>query len=406
MLFNTVGSLTYQGCLWLITVLVVTLSNGYGDSGALAYAMTVGNMFTAIGTYSMRTYQVSDSEGEYSQQNYVAFRLITLAIGYVSMMAYAFIVTRDALSLAAVTAFLPFKFDEAFVDVLYGIDQRSERMDYIGISQFVRGVLVVASFTAGMLAFGNVVWAVLLMWPACAIVTLAYDMPHSRRFGTIRPSITRQQARSLLVGCLPLVLSTLFSGMIVSVARQYFGNVFGNDLLGRYAAVATPAVLVQAAARYLYAPSLVPLSEKLASDPEGEFVSYFRRTLKIMVALLAVMVVALSLAGPWALTLVYGESIAPYTYLFANVLVSTAMIALLYFMTDVLIICRDIRGALIVSLAAFAVTLAVMVPLENVFTMQGINYTVILSTLAGIIVAWILLKRNLKVRLGKADQAA
>ena len=68
MLFNTIGSLTYQGCLWITTVIVVILSDSYRASGILSFAMTIGNMFSAIGTYSMRTYQVSDVKGKYSQR--------------------------------------------------------------------------------------------------------------------------------------------------------------------------------------------------------------------------------------------------------------------------------------------------------------------------------------------------
>jgi hypothetical protein len=93
MLFNTVGSLMYQGCLWIITVLVVVLSDGYTDSGILSFAMTVGNMFTALGTYNMRTFQVSDVKNEYSQGTYVGFRCLTLVIALAVISAYSLIVS-------------------------------------------------------------------------------------------------------------------------------------------------------------------------------------------------------------------------------------------------------------------------------------------------------------------------
>lgn len=398
MLFNTVGSLMYQGCLWLTTVLVVTLASGYDDSGALAYAMTIGNMFNAVGTYSMRTYQVSDSKNENSQQNYIAFRLVTLMISLVVMGVYTAVVTNNPASLVVTLAYLPFKFDEAFADVLYGIDQKAERMDYIGVSQVLRGVLVIASFCVGMAVARSLVVAVLLMFPACLLVTLAYDLPHAHRFGPVRPSITASRTKKLLVSCLPIVLSTLFLGMIVSVARQYFGNAFGNDMLGHYAAVATPAVLVQAAARYLYAPALVPLADKWSANPRAEFWPFFKRTLLLMAAAMAAMVVVLALLGPWALTVVYGESIADYTYLFTNVLVCTATIALLYYATDTLVVCRDINGALIAATIALGTSLALMVPLEGAFGMQGINYTVIAACLAGLVAAFVRILLNPKLR--------
>ena len=88
-LFNTIGSLTYQGCLWLMTVLVVALSGNYSNAGTLAYAMALGNIFFTIAIYAMRTYQVSDVEGRYSQSNYLAFRIITILLALVLCSIYA-----------------------------------------------------------------------------------------------------------------------------------------------------------------------------------------------------------------------------------------------------------------------------------------------------------------------------
>lgn len=398
MLYNTIGSLTYQGCLWITTVLVVILSNGYSDSGILSFAMSIGNMFSAIGTYSMRTYQVSDVKNKYSQSTYVGFRILTLAIGMVALSIYSFFVSPDSSTYIAVLVYLLFKIDESFCDVLYGVDQRGERMDYIGISQFLRGVLVVLAFSGSLCLTQDIVLAIFSMFPAGLAITLLYDIPHARRIVCIKPQLNRSQARCLLVECLPIVLEILFLGMIVSVARQYYANAFGNDRLGIYAAVATPAVLVQAAARYLYAPALVPLSEKWNDSPKESFLPFFQKTLRVMLVLIVVCVALLSWVGPWALGLVYGKKVEGYTYLFTNVLISTSALALLYYLSDVLVLCRDIKGALISASIALATTLAAMVPLEQTFDMQGINYVVILASLIGVTISLARLYRSKELR--------
>lgn len=359
--------------------------------------MTIGNMFTAVGTYSMRTYQVSDIKGKYSQRNYVAFRLITLLIGLIVIGIYSVAVSPDSLTLIAVFAYLLFKIDESFCDVLYGVDQRGERMDYIGISQFIRGVLAVLAFSLGLYLSQNIVLAILAMFPAGLIVTISYDIPHAHRIDDIRPSIKAEQAKNLLVECLPLVLEILFLGMIVSVARQYYANAYGSERLGIYAAVATPAVLIQAAARYLYAPALVPLSEKWNDSPKESFLPFFKKTLLIMLTFIVVGVAVLAWAGPILLNLVYGQKVEGYTYLFTNVLISTSALAVLYYLTDVLVICRDIKGALISAAAALAITLATMIPLEATFDMQGINYVVIIASLAGAVLSLFRLSHNKKL---------
>jgi O-antigen/teichoic acid export membrane protein len=398
MLYNTIGSLTYQGCLWITTVLVVILSNGYSDSGILSFAMTVGNMFTAVGTYNMRTYQVSDIKAKYSQRNYVGFRLLTLVIGVIVLGIYSIAVSPDSQTLIAVFAYLLFKVDESFCDVLYGVDQRGERMDYIGISQFIRGVLVVCAFSFGLYFSQNIVLAILAMYPAGLLVTILYDIPHARRMDDIRPQLRKEQAKSLLAECLPIVLEILFLGMIVSVARQYYANAYGAERLGIYAAVATPAVLIQAAARFLYAPALVPLSEKWNASPKESFLPFFKKTLLVMTGFIVVGIAVLAWAGPILLNLVYGQIVEGYTYLFTNVLISTSALAILYYLTDVLVLCRDIKGSLISASIALATALATMVPLEAIFDMQGINYVVILSSAIGIVVSFFRIFRNEKLR--------
>ncbi len=395
MLYNTIGSLTYQGCLWITTVLVVILANGYSDSGILSFAMTIGNMFNAVSTYNMRTYQVSDINGKYSQRNYVGFRILTIAIGLVLLEVYSLIVSPDSQTFIAVLAYLLFKTDESFCDVLYGIDQRGQRMDYIGISQLLRGILVVAAFSCGLWLTKDIVIAILAMYPVCLLITLFYDMPHARRLAQIRPELRPDQGKTLLVECLPLVLEILFLSMIVSVARQYYANAFGNERLGIYAAVATPAVLVQAAARFLYAPALVPLTEKWNESPQDAFLPAFKKTISIMLVAMLVAIPLLAFVGPWALTVVYGEKVEGYTYLFTNVLISTGSIAMLYYLTDVLVLTRDIRGSLISTALALVTSIVLMVPFEKLFDMQGINYTIIIASVVGIAAAFICLTKDI-----------
>lgn len=184
-------------------------------------------------------------------------------------------VSPDSLTLTAVFAYLLFKADESFCDVLYGVDQRGERMDYIGISQFIRGVIIVLAFSLSLHFSQNIVLSILAMFPAGLLVTILYDIPHAGRLDVICPDIKAKQAKDLFVEYLPIVLEILFLGMIVSVARQYYANAYGTERLSIYAAVATPAVLIQATARYLYAPALVPLSEKWSDSPGDVFLPFF-----------------------------------------------------------------------------------------------------------------------------------
>ena len=398
MLFNTIGSLMYQGCLWLTTVVVVTLSSDYNNSGILALAMTVGNMLVPIATYTIRTYQVSDVGETYSKANYVTFRLITILVGLALLVPYTLLIGTSAEVIVAILLYLLFKVDESFCDVLYGIDQSRGRMDFIGISQFVRGVLVIVLFGVGLRAFDSLWVAIAGMMAAGLATTLLYDLPHARLLGLHGLGITGGQVRSLFVTCLPAVLSSLLVSMVVSVSRQYFSSVFGTEQLGYYAAVATPTVLIQAAARYLYSPLLVPLADRWNASSVAEFRHWFWGILVRMLGAILVIVVVLSVAGAPLLRLVYGPSIDAYTYLFPPTLVCATLIALIWFFSDVLVIMRDMSGELIANAATFAVSMVLMVPLINAFYMNGLNMVIIASMLVGIAVCAIRLLRLFRRR--------
>ena len=99
--------------------------------------MSVGNVFYMLATYNLRTYQVADTTEEYSPSNYVAIRLITIAAAVIICIPYSIVVSPSSSTLFTILAFLLFKSDESFANVLYGVDQQELRLDISGMSQIL-----------------------------------------------------------------------------------------------------------------------------------------------------------------------------------------------------------------------------------------------------------------------------
>lgn len=386
--FNTIGSLAYQGCLWLITVLVVTISGNYKDAGVLAYAMALGNIFFTIAVYAMRTYQVSDVEGRYSQPNYIAFRIVTILIAFIVCTVYSIATAIPNGTIIPTACYLLFKADESFSIVCYGAEQRSSRMDYIGISQLLRGFAALLAFTLLLYLSKSLSIAILGMFAGCCLVTLLYDLPHMAAFGTVAASIDKKSVLRLLRQCLPGVLATLFLTSVVSITRQRFGLLEGTEELGKYASVATPAVIIQAMAGFLYAPFIEPLSQTWHKGNVRLFYQHFIKVCLTMLAIMLCLSAAIILGGPWFLVKVYGSSISPYVYLLPEIAITTVQIAFLWLCSDVLIIQRCFRGVLAGNAVSFVVAVATMNGLIAGYGMDGINYTLIVSYGAGLIVSF------------------
>ena len=58
--------------------------------------MTISNLFVPIGLYKIRSFQVSDLSCEYSSGEYIGFRLITIALGFVFVVPYAFFTCQQS----------------------------------------------------------------------------------------------------------------------------------------------------------------------------------------------------------------------------------------------------------------------------------------------------------------------
>lgn len=392
--WNSVGSLVYQGCLWLTTIIVVVASPDYENSGFLAYAMAIGNLFLPIALYGTRTIQVSDLENKYSQQNYFAFRVLTICLSFIIFTLYTVITTSSSLeSILVVIAFLLFKADECFANVCQGAEQKADRMDYIGKSLLARGIFCAVSFSLIVWLLDDLVLAVLAMFVSGVSVTIVYDLPHARLFGSVAPRITKEKCKVLLRRCAPAVLSNILCAGVVSVSRQVFALSFGEDALGVYAAVATPAVIVQMLASLLYAPLLTTIARKWRSEDPKAFGSYLLKTFAKMFLVLLVAMLVMGLVGAPALTLIYGDSISDYVGLFPGVLVISACIAIIWFLTDVLIVLRRMRDILVFNAISFIISLATIKPLIDALYMDGINYSIIVSYAIGIVVGAVLLVR-------------
>lgn len=390
-LWNTVGCVFYQGCLWLMTILVVRLSDGYQNSGALAFAMSVGNVYTALGTYNMRTYQISDINNENTAANYVALRLVTTMGALVVCGTYAFLVSPSKLTLGVIWSFLLFKLDESFTNVLYGVDQKSMRMDFIGVSQIVRGIVVVGVFSAGMIVTQNVVISLLGVFFGCLSVTLAYDIPHARRLASsLVPKISLERCAHLLKVCFPSVLSLVLGTLVVSTVRQHFGIVYGEEALGIYASVATPCVIIQVLAQNVYTPLLGPIAEDYRRGNVSAGRRGAARLMLLLVCVALALSAALGLVGEPLLETFYGQSILPYVYLLFPALLVATGVAAAQLLTDLLIVFDKLPATLSVNGVALLVSLVLMGPLTERFYMSGINLTLIVayvtSTIVGVVV--------------------
>ena len=394
MLWNSVGSLIYSGCQWLLTVLVVRLSSDLESAGVLAVAMAVSNVFVPVALYRIRSYQVSDIHEETSSGEYVALRLVTIALGLAITSAYA-LVSCDFGSFPVIFLYLLYRAGEVFIDVLHGIDQQHYRMDYCGKSLAARGVLSVASFSLALARTDRLVLAVGAMVVATYPVII-FDALCAHRLSSVKPVFSGDKIVRLLVICLPAVIGNAACNLAVTFSRQYLSMTDGAEMLGIYASICTPIVLIQACASYVYAPLLGVFAGHL---DRGDGVAFRRLLFRVTAALFGVFLLGalgFLVLGDWFIQVVFGKDMVQYGYLMYAGILCSAFTACMAFLGDLLVTMRDMRDNLVGNLVALMVSIPASIICVDWFGMNGVSIAVCIAFLVGIV----LMGRSILMRTG------
>ena len=149
MLWSSVGNLVYCICLWAITILTVRLCS-YDQAGYLSLAMSASSTCATIGLFSMRNYQISDIDNEFSVSEYVGSRFFTCLLSVVFCLVYC-LRSSSLYQALCILAFMAIRIAECGVDVIHGVDQKYGRYDVIGKSLLIRALMTVVVFTCCMI---------------------------------------------------------------------------------------------------------------------------------------------------------------------------------------------------------------------------------------------------------------
>lgn len=401
-LYNMIGALVFCFCQWLISsLLVVHLSpeeSSVQNAGLLQLAISVTNIFFAISCYNMRTYQISDVKNEYSYGDYIGVRIVTAVIAVVLCLVYVIALGYSLETILCIMLYMIFKLNETFSDVLHAVNQKNYRMDYVCISYCLRGISSVIAFSIAIALFNNVLIAVLAMGIISLLEVWLYDVRATRQFGSIKPTFKKETIFTLLIFCLPAVLSSAAFTAITSVPRQTLEAVSGKEALGYYGTIATPLLVVQILATSIFNPMLTELAEYYNDGEIKKFTMRLLKNLVLLIGIAAVVCVGVALLGEFAVGLVFGKKFAPYTYLMYGIVGCTTMYVISWLCTNTLIIMRKLWVCAVASMVALVISMVLSRPFINLFGMNGVSFSIILAYIVHISVCISVIYKGMKLK--------
>lgn len=377
-IWNSSGSLVYLVFQWLISYLVVILL-GFTDAGIFSLALSISGIAFAFALYGVRGYQVSDIANKYSDESYIFARVVTCVIAVGGVLVYIVAHTYSVYTSLCIFAYLTFKTSEAYVDVYHGIFQKGNRMDFIGKSFILRGTVGNILAIACMALTKNLLLSLGILTFSSWLLVFVYDRKRIIKFYAAPRNASSRKIINLLVECLPLAVYTLLASFFMYIPRISLQDIRGSEALGIYTSIAIPAVIIQVVSGYIFSPLLTVFAEHVNARNFQLFHRLLFKTLGYILLLSLVVIVTGDLFGNFGLSLLFGDKIHPYTYLFLPILFLSSLTALSWFIGLMLTVIRELRGLIVASVISALICLFGSGTFIHSYGINGTSFVLIIA---------------------------
>lgn len=369
-MWNTLGSVFYCVCQWLITLLVVHLS-GYEDAGFLGLAMTTSSSFSAISLFSMRNFQVSDVLEEYKSGQYVGSRILTCIIAFICCSIGACF-GNSLYQILCIDAFMLVRVAEAIVDVLHGINQKNNRYDLIGKSYILRGIATIVVFSAGSWISNNLLVTLVVMAIVNLAIAFLFDWTLTKKIDGFKPKIDKK-VLELLKRCVPIAIFSFLLSLENLIPKNVLQQCYGTEELGIYSSIASPTLVVQVFASVAFSPFLPMISKAYVEERYEDFLKMLRKAYVALMAMGFIVTGGAIVFGKFGLRILYGEDIIQHYEIFLPIVWVTILTAIIWILSSVVVALRKINPLLIGMGIDFMVCILLVHPLIIRFEKNGVS---------------------------------
>ena len=351
MIWSSMGNLVYCICLWAITILTVRLCS-YDQAGYLSLAMSASSTCATIGLFSMRNYQISDINNEFSVSEYVGSRFFTCLLSVIFCFVYC-LQSNSLYQALCIIAFMTIRIAECGIDVIHGVDQKHGRYDIIGKSLLIRGLMTVIIFSFCLITMKDLLLSLAITGSANIVAMVLYDIKQTSRLEAIRPSFNVQKILVLLKKCTPLVIMSFLLSTIPLLPKSSMQKMISNEMLGIYSSIGSPTLVVQVFATYAFNPLLPKLAEYYSRKEYQEFLRVFHKLFIILIGFSIFVIVGALIFGRLGLSILYGAEIIEHFNLFIPLVWCTILTAFVWILNSIVISIRRIYPMLAFMVISF-----------------------------------------------------
>ena len=337
-------------------LMIVSRVLGIRDAGFFALAFTTGVLFSNIGLFNVRSYQITDFNKSHSDAVYLNARIVTAVLMMLSVILYS-LTKISAPSLFAVVLLLGlWRVPEVLSDVMHGALQMNRRLDLAGKSLLIRAGLCIAAFAAAVYTTRNLILACFLLVCVNILVFALYDVHNYRMICPSHKMFLNREVIDLLKSCFPLFLISLLYAYLINAPR-YSIDLFGTpENLTVYSIIVLPASMIWVVFIMVLNPILPRLTALHFTGKRREFNRQISLLICAIIAFSIVYLAFMYLIGIRIFEIVYKVPLLPYRAEFMTVGVGSGILCVGTVYSNLLVLVRETKILLISYMITAAVS--------------------------------------------------
>lgn len=338
-LWNIIGSTLNAGTS-LIFLIIVTRLNGVNDAGIFTFAFSTACLLQVIGIYCGRAYQVTESNQNITNNDYVYSRYFTCIIMILCSLIFTFTKGYTIYKFTIIILLTIYKMIEAFSECIYAIIQKNDELYKVGISLFFKGLLGIILFFIVDKLTKNLILSIITLIFVNLFFLIFYDLKNSKEYRKQENKYNYKNVLLIFKHGFYTFAFTFLTQYVINAAKYAIDNNMTNNYQTIFGIILMPATLIILFGQFMIHPFLVTLTNNLK---EKKIKDFSKMTLRLCFCVfifgVCADVVAHFIGIPF-LEFIYGINLHDYLNPLIIIISGATLFGLSYILSNALIAMR------------------------------------------------------------------
>lgn len=245
----------FFGFTSLIYMIIVTRFVGIEEAGKFTFAYAVACTFYIVGVYYGKSFQITDTSNRYYDTDYINNRLTTCIIMVILTLLFCFIMNYSMDKILLILALTIYRGTDAFIDSLHAIIQKKDRVYKVGVSIFLRALLLIIAFIISVVLFKNIIVSSIIIMIINILYLLLID------FKLVKKSMTKGKFDKtkniiLLIEGFSVFLFSFLAIYVINSSKYAIDALSTNEIQGVFGIIFLPSSFVSLISLYIVQPFL------------------------------------------------------------------------------------------------------------------------------------------------------